>query len=221
MADNMKRRKLLENKVASVGIVAMLMALLGNILIPSETGYFQTGKVVINFDQLPKELRIIMQTKNYSWTGGTSVEKVVWQAEKRKTHVREKFTDIEKITAQLFLLNLTYPKNNYTDKPVRVVSYMLTAKNKFNVVLFYLEVRGIFIDAKSGSFVIPYAENRVTVLFRRAWEIHELDKDNSTGMIHAEGEFFNLRTQRTVTLQTYLFYNETGYSEAYKIDNMI
>lgn len=228
----MQRRKLFKNKVASVGIIGTLVTLIVNVLmgavitVPTETGSFQMGRFVINFDQLPKELRDTMLTKGFAWNFTLTAEKIIWQKEHK--YVREKFTDIDRITCQLLDFNLSILENNilgnninnYTiDKPTRIISYMLTAKNKFNVALFYLEVRATIIYAKGGTFVIPYAENRVSSLFRKTWQIHELDRENTTSSVTAEGEFFNYHTQQTITLQNIIVYNITGWhNETYKIE---
>jgi len=217
----MKRRKLLENKMASAGIIGTLITLIANILmgavitVPSETGAFQMGRFAINFDQLPKEIRDTMLSKGFSWYFVQSPEWTIWKREHK--YVREKFTDVDHITCQFLDFNLSVPQNS--TNPIYIISYILTAKNKLNIPLFYLEVRGTFINTTGDSIIIPYAENRVSSLFRRTWQIHELDRDNTTGMITAEGEFFNQHTQQTITLEAYLYYNVTTmwHNETYKI----
>jgi len=201
--------------MAHFAILSAILVLIGNILIPSNTGYYQTGRFVVNFDQLPVELQKIIQNKgNFAWNGNTSAIKTVWTAEKYKLR-REKFTEIDHISCQLFDLNMTFQKNNYTDKPVRFISFMLLAQNKFNVTIFYLEVRGIFIDEKGNLSITPYAENKVSALFRHTWEIHSLNYVDSGGKIVANGEFFNKQTQQTISLQDTLFYNISNINQLY------
>lgn len=211
----MMRRKFLENRAGALGIIAILLAIL---LAGSEVACFSIGtggyRLDLDSDCLPEELIDLMLEDGCSFETIEHPSDILWE-----TEGYTKFTEVNRVTGQLFETKLTFPENDYTRSPVYIYEYIVTARNRINWPLFSLHVRGTFIDTglvrPPPSYfdkVISYADSHVSFPFRIIWRINSLDKDqdNFTGKIYTEGQFFDRFTRETVNIWACISYKKTG-----------
>lgn len=205
-------RRLLENRVGTLGIIAILLALL---LAGSEVAYISIGtdgyRLDLDNDCLPEELVNLSVKEGVSFETTKHPSDILWEADKPT-----RLTEVKHVTGQLFETKLTFPENDYARGPVYIYEYIVTARNRFNWPLFSLHVRGTFIDTRGiirdyFDEIIPYADSHALFPFRVMWRVNSLDRDHSVNeLIYAEGQFFNRFTQDTVTLWACISYKKMG-----------
>ena len=205
------RRNLLENRAGALGIIAILLAIL---LAGSEVAYISigTGGYRLDLDYLPEELMEVIREEGFSFETTEHNRTILWETDKPT-----RFTEISRVTGQLFETKLTFPENDYTSEPVYIYEYIVTAENRFNWPLFSLHVRGTFIDTRGiirdyFDEVIPYADSHASFPFKILWRVDDpdLDQDHSAGEIYTEGQFFGRFTRETATLWACISYRKMG-----------
>ena len=209
----MMRRNLLENRAGALGVIAILLAIL---LAGSEVAYFSINtdgyRLDLDSDCLPGELIGLMLEDGCSFETIKHPPDMLWEAEGYT-----RFTEISRVTGQLFETKLTFPENDYTSEPVYIYEYIVTARNRFNWPLFSLHVRGTFINTRGiirdyFDKVIPYGDSHASFPFRIIWRVDnsDLDQNHSTGEIYTEGQFFNRITRKNINLWACISYKKMG-----------